>query len=557
VRRSIDILYLACPRSACLKHLGSRYDFQIMRTTAGFEQAQPARHRWARIGVALLGVGALVMGGSPAASATHARAHFRVHRLCHTPRPGAAACMGMKLVPASLTRGDLQAGAERQAREVAGGARPLVTNKDPLPGNLTPELLRTAYALPSETGASALQTIGIVDAYDDPTAEADLDVFDKQFGLPACTSANGCFRKLNQAGHSSPLPHKNGEWAGEISIDVQMAHAICPGCRIVLVEAASEDFTDLGASVNTAVNAGATVVSNSYGGPEQPLYATYNSLYYNHPGAVVVASSGDCGYLNQVCPLQDSAANFPADSQDVIAVGGTSLTHSGEAWTSTTWDEGGSGCSLIFSAAPWQSAAPNFSATGCSSGRSIADVSAIGDPNTGVDVYDSTPEGNGNPTGWGVWGGTSVSAPILAAEFALAGGAQAVPYPAATLYAHLGDPSALYDVTSGKNGTCAGASSCQAIAGYDGPTGVGSPLGLGAFYTPGTPVNSTRPTISGIPEQGQTLSVTQGTWSNGPTSIGHQWADCNSSGSACSPIAAATGSTYTLTAADVGSSIRV
>src|SRR4029077_9144716 len=171
----------------------------------------------------------------------------------------------------------------------------------------------------------------------------------------------------------------------------------------------------------------------------------------------------------------NNAAEFPAASPTVLAVGGTTLKEVKKAWTSTTWEEGGSGCSLIFSAAAWQSAAPNFSATGCASGRSVADVSAIGDPNTGVDVYDSTPEGNGNPTGWGVWGGTSVASPIVAAEFALAGGAQAVSYPAATLYAHLGDAGALYDVLAGANGSCAGASSCEAIAGYDGPTGVGSP----------------------------------------------------------------------------------
>jgi hypothetical protein len=464
----------------------------------------------------------------------------------------------MKLVPASLTQSDLHASATKQASESARGAAPTVSEKTPIPGYLTPQRLHDAYALPNESEASALQTVAVVDAYDDPTAEADLDVYDKQFGLPACTKANGCFRKLNQDGQTSPLPPKEGEWAGEISIDVQMAHAICQTCRVLLVEANNESFTSLGTAVNAAVAAGATVISNSYGAPERsPSSVKLAAKYFDHPGVVITASSGDCGYLNTACGGLKDAAEFPAGSPNVIAVGGTSLKEVKKAWTSTTWDEGGSGCSLIFSAAPWQSAAPNFSATGCASGRSVADVSAIGDPNTGVDVYDSTPEGNGNPTGWGVWGGTSVSAPILAAEFALAGGAQAVPYPAATLYAHLGDPSALYDVISGKNGTCAGASSCQAIVGYDGPTGVGSPLGLSAFYTPGTPVNSTRPTISGTAEQGQTLSLTQGTWTNSPTSIGHQWADCNSSGSACSPIAGATGSTYTLTAADVGSSIRV
>ena len=134
----------------------------------------------------------------------------------------------------------------------------------------------------------------------------------------------------------------------------------------------------------------------------------------------------------------------------MLSVGGTSLSESKGVWTSTVWNEGGSGCSKYFSAAPWQASVANFAATGCGSGRSVADVAAIGDPETGVDVYDSTPEGNGNPTGWGVWGGTSVASPIVAAEFALAGGARGVAYPAATLYPHLGDAAALYDVRVGQ-----------------------------------------------------------------------------------------------------------
>ena len=157
------------------------------------------------------------------------------------------------------------------------------------------------------------------------------------------------------------------------------------------------------------------------------------------------------------------------------------------AWTSTVWDEGGSGCSKYFNAASWQSSVANFAATGCASGRSVADVAAIGDPETGVDVYDSTPEGGGSPTGWGVWGGTSVASPIVAAEFALSGGARQVAYPSATLYAHLGE-SSLYDVVSGTNGTCGGTTECKGAAGYDGPTGVGSPLGLQAFAISGAPV---------------------------------------------------------------------
>jgi hypothetical protein len=516
-----------------------------MRATG--EGAAPAGSRTSliRLALALLGALALAAGGTAS-----------VARVCQAPRPGRAACLGLKLVKSSLTSADLHANAIRQSREAAGGARPAVTNKNPEPGFLTPQSLHAAYALPTETAASSLQTVAVVDAFDDPTAEADLDVYDKQFGLPACTTANGCFAKINQAGNPSPLPKKQGEWAGEISIDVQMARAICQSCRILLVETNSEEFSDLGKGVNAAVNAGASVVSNSYGGPEQSSYTSLGATYFDHPGVVVAASSGDCGYLNKAC-LGEHAANFPADSPDVVSVGGTSLSESKATWSSTVWNEGGSGCSKFFSAAPWQSSVANFGATGCASGRSVADVAAIGDPETGVDVYDSTPEGGGSPTGWGVWGGTSVASPIVAAEFALAGGARQVSYPAATLYPHLGDSGALYDVVAGSNGSCAGASECKAVAGYDGPTGVGSPLGLQAFSIAGTPANTALPTISGLAEQGQTLTAVPGAWSNSPTSQSVQWARCNSAGYGCSPIAGATGPSYVVSAADAGATIRV
>ena len=402
-----------------------------------------------------------------------------------------------------------------------------------------------------------MQTVAIVDAYDDPSAEADLDVYDKQFGLPACTTANGCFRKVNQSGKPKPLPKQHGEWAAEISIDVQMVRAVCQSCRILLVEASSDEFGDLGVAVNSAVAAGAEEVSNSYGGAEQRSYATLASAYYDHPGTVVLAGTGDCGYLNQACAGEPAAADFPAAAPQVLAVGGTSLSEHDQAWSATAWNDGGSGCSGVFGAPSWQSAVPGFSATGCAGGRSVADVAAIGDPNTGVDVYDSTPEGGGTPTGWGVWGGTSVAAPILAAEFALAGGARGVAYPSATLYSHLGDAGSLYDVLSGGNGNCAGTSECQALAGFDGPTGLGSPLGLGAFSIAGTPVSTAPPTISGFAEQGQKLTAGHGAWSNAPSSSSEQWARCNLSGYGCAPIAGATGSSYVLTAADAAATIRL
>jgi hypothetical protein len=500
---------------------------------------------------------ALVLSASALASPA-----FRVQRLCGAPRPGSAQCLGMKLVPASLTAADLRANAGAQAAEAAAGASPTVTYKHPFPGYLTAQSLHAAYSLPDETGSSYLQTIAVVDAYDDPTAEADLAVYDETFGLPPCTSANGCFRKIDQEGRSSPLPRKEGEWAGEISIDVQMAHAVCRSCRVLLVEADNEEFVNLGAAVDAAVAAGATEISNSYAGPEEPAlantFAEYNEDFYNHPGVAVTASSGDCGYLDEGCLGEPGTANFPADSPDVLAVGGTDLAETDGSWSSTVWDEGGSGCSAIFSAPLWQSEVADFSATGCGSERSIADVAAVADPEAGVDVYDSTPEGNGNPTGWGVWGGTSVASPIIAAELGLAGGARGVPYPAATLYSHVGEAAALYDVVSGSNGTCAATdTACRAAVGFDGPTGVGSPVGLEAFSLAGAPTNVSPPTISGVAEIGHTLKEGPGSWSGGTTSIGLQWERCNSAGSGCAAIAGAVGSTYMLTAADVGATIRV
>ncbi len=542
---------------------------------SGEGQKQPARRRTLAV-AALLAAGALAVGVGSSASAASASAAsasaasaaaalappvYSVERACGAPRPGGAACTAMRLVPASLTPAELQASAAAQAAEAASGASPAVESENPLPGYLTPQDLHAAYALPTETAAASTQTIAVIDAFDDPTAEADLGVYDEEFGLPACTSANGCFRKLDQEGKASPLPPENGGWASEISIDVQMAHAICQDCRVLLVEAKSDEFTDLGAAVDAAVNAGATEISNSYAGPEEPAIASFftelNADFYDHPGVVVTASSGDCGYLNEACAGERRAANFPASSPDVVAVGGTSLTEKKEVWSSTVWDDGGSGCSEIFAAPAWQSAVPDFAETGCGSERSVADVAAIGDPSTGVDVYDSTPEGSGEPTGWGAWGGTSVASPIIAAEFALAGGSHGVAFPAATLYAHLGESDDLYDVVSGGNGSCGSEISCQAAVGYDGPTGVGSPIGLGAFSTPGSPESITPPAISGIAEEGRTLTETVGTWTNSPASIGEQWERCKASGAGCSAIAGATGQTYKLTASDVGSTIRV
>jgi subtilase family serine protease len=321
------------------------------------------------------------------------------------------------------------------------------------PRGYVPADLISAYKLSS--GGSG-QTVAIVDAYDDPKAESDLAVYRAQFGLPACTTANGCFRKVNQSGGTS-YPRGNGSWAEEISLDLDMVSAICPNCKILLVEASSASFANLSAAVDEAARLGANVISNSYGGSEYSS-ETADQSHYNHPGIAITVSSGDAGY----------GVEFPAASQYVTAVGGTSLTRSSNSrgWTETAWSGAGSGCSAYITKPSWQTDA------GCSK-RTVADVSAIADPNTGVAVYDSYSKG----AGWMVFGGTSVAAPIIGAVYALAGNAGSVNYGSSS-YSHL---SAFFDVTSGSNGSCGGTYLCTGSVGFDGPTGNGTPNGTGGF----------------------------------------------------------------------------
>jgi hypothetical protein len=512
--------------------------------------------RRTHIAAALLSATALALSASPVASAALSHSAYRAANACSTPHPGSATCLGIRLVSTSLTSADLKANATRQASEAATGVQPAVTNKTPIAGGYSPQSLHAAYALPTTTFPAAQQTVAVVDAYNDPTAEADLAVYDKQYGLPECTKANGCFNKLNEEGKTSPLPQTEGGWATEISLDVQMAHAVCQSCHVLLVEASNSSFAALGAAVDAAVKAGATEVSNSYGGAEE-AGDTANDAPYDHPGVVITASAGDCGYFNEGCEHGVEAANFPASSPDVVAVGGTSLNDEGESWSSTVWAGGGSGCSTVFAAPAWQSAVSTYEAADCDGGRSVADVAAVADPYTGVDIYDSTQNPAGYPTGWGVWGGTSLASPVIAAEWGLAGGAQGVEFPAKTLYSHIGESGALYDVVSGSNGSCTGSTACKAAVGYDGPTGVGSPVGLAAFAKPSAPAASSTPSIAGTAEQGQTLTVSHGEWSNGPTNYAEHWILCNASGASCAAISGATGSTYVLPASAVGSTVRV
>jgi subtilase family serine protease len=334
---------------------------------------------------------------------------------------------------------------------------PLAASGAPAPGSYGPAQFHTAYGLP--TTAPTAQTIAIVDAYDDPNIEADLATYDAYYGLPPCTTANGCFRKVNQTGGTTP-PVSNPGWALEIALDVETAHQICQNCKILLVEASSATLSNLGVAENEAVALGANVISNSWGASEYIFEANDEAHYFNHPGVMITASSGDDGY----------GVEFPAASRYVTAVGGTTLSLNSDNTRNSeqAWSGSGSGCSAYIPKPSWQTD------PSCSH-RAVADVSADADPNTGAAVYDSVLYAG--RSGWFQVGGTSLAAPLIAGAYALTGTASSATY-GSTPYAHAGS---LFDVTTGSNGGCTVAYLCASRVGYDGPTGLGTPIGLGAF----------------------------------------------------------------------------
>jgi len=312
----------------------------------------------------------------------------------------------------------------------------------------------SAYHLPKDRPSSTV--VGISIAYDAPNLERDLNVYRQQFGLPPCTTANGCFRKVNQSGAAAPLPVADASWAIESTLDVSMVSAACPSCEIVVVEGDSPGFADLAATEDTAVRLGARVVSNSYGAREGGAPLAY-AAHYSHPGTTIVASSGDDGF---------AAALYPAVLSSVTAVGGTTLTKTATGWSQRAWSRGGSGCSAYVAKPSWQHD------QNCSM-RVTADVSAAAD---NIAIY-NTDEG-----GWLTVAGTSASAPFIAGVYGLAGdAATAAP---GDLYRHA---DSLADVTSGSNDVaghgakCGGDYLCVAGVGYDAPTGLGTPDGIGAF----------------------------------------------------------------------------
>jgi subtilase family serine protease len=429
----------------------------------------------------------------------------------------------------------------RVRRNATTGAKPFRVGAAGTLGpadGLTPGDLATAYGLATTGGQG--QTVAIVDAYNDPTINGDLQFFDSHYGLSTCSTGNGCLRVVNQTGGATPPLNDSSGWSVEESLDVETVHSVCGKCHIILVEADSNGNSNLGTAENTAVRLGANEVSNSFGEPESDSTAPYQADF-NHPGVVITASAGDDGYYSFDDLDGVSEPSAPAAYNTTVSVGGTSLFlgQGGSRQSETVWNDngvrdyyqqafaralgaGGGGCSTLFNAQKWQTSLGVWGSTGCGTKRLVSDVSAVADYLTGFDIYDSFNCGDAcSPApGWFTIGGTSLSSPLIAAAYALAGGAHGLAYPALTLYGH---PSQAHDVTTGGNGWCDGGGAgacpnpnssadgvldcaytasgavavgdraCEALAGYDGPTGVGSPNGISMFMRTGPSVSTTCP----------------------------------------------------------------
>jgi subtilase family serine protease len=342
--------------------------------------------------------------------------------------------------------------------------------RESTPFGYGPADLQSAYNLATASASDGVgQIVAIVDAYDDPNAESDLVDYRQTFALAACTTSNGCFLKVNESGNTSPLPgtDSTGGWEAEESLDVDMVSAVCPNCKILLVEASSDNNSDLYTAEDTAVTTcGASEISNSWNGSEYSSEIS-DEVYFDHPGVMITVASGDNGYDN---PQE----GYPATSEYVTSVGGTTLNDNG-SWTETVWPDTGSRCSEYIAQPSWQKNLGSSYTSVCGK-RIDNDVAAVADPNTGVATFDSF-GGKMGCTSWCVSGGTSVATPIIAAVYALAGNGGSLTYGSYS-YSNRGS---LRDITSGSNGSCGGTYLCNAETGYDGPSGNGTPQGIGAF----------------------------------------------------------------------------
>jgi hypothetical protein len=421
-------------------------------------------------------------------------------------------------------------------------------------GGYTPAQLAKAYRYDPSVNRSTF-TVGIVDWFDDPKVRTDLNTFDHHYGLHRETSVS--FRKVNENGAAAPLPaHQGGASSPEIALDVQAVRGVCHTCRILLVEAANPTNRDIAKAENTAVRLGAQVVTNSFGGPERPTGSTLHKAF-NHPGVVITASTGDDGWGDFDLPkgARGTPASFPSTDPHVVAVGGTDLVLNGNGSIASEqiWNENppassaqfagaaGGGCSNRYRAADWQSHNLGYRNAGCHGKRLAADISALADPMHGYDIQDTDQDGVGRKVhGWLTIGGTSLSSPVIAAMFALKGGSGGAAYPASTLYTNRTHRrGSLFDVHHGGNSYCGGLATatcsnrasgllglqsdnpngsgrgpvdcsfprggqdvssapprsreCNAARGYDGPSGVGAPRGLGAFRPTNPTATISRP----------------------------------------------------------------
>jgi subtilase family serine protease len=306
----------------------------------------------------------------------------------------------------------------------------------------------------------------IVDAYDDPTATNDLTAYSKQFGLPAITSSN--FEVVYASG-KKPSQDSSGGWELEESLDIEMAHALAPNAKVILMEAASANTTDLlaadTAAAALAVAAGGGEVSNSWGGGESANEESYESTFTG-TNVVFVASTGD-----------SAGTIFPSVLQNVVGAGGTSINRnsSGSFESQTSWSAGGGGSSAYVPVPTYQSAIKKISKI-VGKKRGVPDFSFDANPNTGVWIYDTTPY-EGSVRDWIVIGGTSVASPALAAVLNSAGTFSASTATELTeVYKGYTDKANWTDITSGSCGNNGGAS---AKKGYDFCTGIGVPNGFG------------------------------------------------------------------------------
>jgi PKD repeat protein len=406
------------------------------------------------------------------------------HDICPAVGPGYARCAGQALVLRS-SHALVRPHARRHATLgrvkpglVPGFVQPATAPALTAPSPGTPAYLQQAYDLSYlSQNRGAGDTIAIVDAYDDSTAESDLATYRSTFGLPACTTANGCFRKVNQSGNSSPLPVANAHWQEEESLDLDAVSALCPNCHILLVEANSDALSDLYLALHKAATMGVNQISNSWTGAST---SPFPGTTWTFPGIATVAATGDAGYTGAPNSAGD---NYPAAFPGVTAAGGTSLASatggnargfSEGAWSLSGTSGGGSGCDLKVKKPSYQTdSGCSQNVSGQTFGRSYADVSADADPGTGLNIY--------NNRGWELIGGTSLSTPLIAAYYALTGVTTSDAQWAYTHSAMLNDP------TTGSTGTCATSIRyiCNAGLGYDGPTGVGSISGAVVTGAPG------------------------------------------------------------------------